>query len=227
MHDEVTRTLLDELHRRLAAPDMSHRKLEVALGLPTNELKGILDASHPRTPSVEKAKKIAEALGFEFYVGPPRASAPPAPIRPGEFVNLPVYDVQLAAGAGALNDNEMVIDHLSFRADWLKRMGISIRGARIGRALGPSMEPTIWDKDPILIDVSKRDVPVYTPARGRRGPIFALLHSGEARVKRVLRYASGATILSSDNEDFPPEPVRLEDLSIIGKVMWWAHANRE
>lgn len=89
------------------------------------------------------------------------------------------------------------------------------------------MEPTIWDKDPVLIDASKREVPIFTPAQRRKGPVFSFLQEGEARIKRILRYRNGPTMLVSDNPDFPPEPVDLEQLQIIGKALWWSHTNRE
>ena len=144
-----------------------------------------------------------------------------------DFAVVPLYDVQLAAGAGYVNELEAVIGYLSFRKDWLKQIGASLPSLRIGRATGPSMEPTIHDQDPVLIDTSKRDVPLFAPARRKKGPIYSFLHNGEARLKRILRFKTGASMLVSDNPEFPPEPVELANLQIVGRALWWAHTDEE
>ena len=64
-----------ELRTALARSGLSHRGLEAELGLKNWALKGYLDATAPRVPSVDRAEEIARALGLEFYIGPPRATA--------------------------------------------------------------------------------------------------------------------------------------------------------
>lgn len=227
MHDEITRALLEELHRRLAAPDMSHRKLELALGLPTNELKGILDASQPRTPSVAKAKKIADALGLELYLGPRRE--PVEAVASTEFVHVPVHRAMLAAGGGSNNDSEDIIDHLAFRRSWLKRMSISAANAVIARAKGDSMWPTIQDGDAVLIDRRSTEPPSQSNDRrsARPVPIYGLLDNGEARIKRVVLSGPETLILFSDNPAFPPDFRTVSAVKIIGRVRWWGHTEGE
>lgn len=126
-----------------------------------------------------------------------------------------------------MNDTEALIGHLSFRRDWLKRIGASLPALILGRASGPSMEPTIWHKDPVLLDTSKRDVPIYTPVRRKKGPVFSFLQDGEARIKRILRFRDGPVMLVSDNPEFPPEPVDLQQLQIVGRALWWSHTDLE
>lgn len=207
---------------------MSHRKLEIALGLPTNELKGILDASQPRTPSVAKAKKIADALGLEFYIGPRRVFDGP-PADSDEYAPIPVLAAELAAGAGAENGDETIIDHLAFRRAWLKRLGIAPGGAVIARARGDSMWPTISHGDVVLIDRLAAEPPrkPRVPGDARPAPIYALLDNGAARIKRVELAAEGTLAILSDNPSSPPEFRSIEAVSIIGKVRWWGHTNRE
>ena len=144
-----------------------------------------------------------------------------------EFAAVPFYDVSMAAGSGFMNDTEAVIAHLSFRRDWLKRMGAFLPALILGRASGPSMEPTIWDRDPVLLDTSKREVPIFIPARRKKGPVFSFLQDGEARIKRILRFKSGPVMLVSDNPEFPPEPVDLHQLQIVGRALWWSHTDLE
>ena len=58
--------IVDERLRELGKSPI---KLALENGLPRDAIRSVL-RGHP--PSVERAKKIAEALGLEFYIGPPR-----------------------------------------------------------------------------------------------------------------------------------------------------------
>ncbi len=122
-----------------------------------------------------------------------------------------------------------MIGHLAFRHDWLKKMDIRPANAVLARAYGDSMQPCIWDSDVLLIDRSRTDPPA-APKKGtpsRRPPIFAILDDGEAKVKRVQLQEGGLAALISDNPDYPPQFARTETLTIIGKVIWWGHTNKE
>lgn len=175
--------------------------------------------------------KLAEVLDLEFYFGPPRdlphTNQPPVP-NPDDFANIPLHAASLAAGGGRANGEEVLIDALAFRRDWLKRIGVSPANAVLARVEGESMQPTIWAGDMVLIDLAKKDIPVRkTNAKKGRSPVYAILDDGHARVKRIERPAEDQILLLSDNPDFGPEFAKIETLSIIGKVMWWGHTNRD
>lgn len=149
--------------------------------------------------------------------------------NPTEFLQVPVFDVALAAGAGLHNYTEDVIAHLAFRKDWLKGIGVAPASAVVARAHGTSMLPTIHDGDMVLIDDSQASPPMQPRAAKDQRPakIFAL-HNGEgARIKRLELAAPGTLALLSDNPDCPPEFHPATSVSIIGRVMWWGHTNRE
>ncbi|MBU2867110.1 S24 family peptidase [Pacificibacter marinus] len=175
--------------------------------------------------------KLAGVLDLEFYFGPPRetgdVSQPPA-ADPEEFANIPLHEASLAAGAGAANGAEPVVDYLSFRRDWLRRIGTAPASAVLARVSGDSMEPTIWAGDMVLVDRSKTVVPVRTSSSKKgRSAIYAVLDDGHARVKRIERPSEDQILLLSDNPDYTPEFANPKTLSIIGKVMWWGHTNRD
>lgn len=185
------------------------------------------DRLHP----IEGLMRLATALDLEFYVGPPReagdVSQPPA-ADPEEFANIPLHEASLAAGAGAANGAEPIVDYLSFRRDWLRRIGTAPANAVLARVSGDSMEPTIWAGDMVLVDRSKTVVPVRTSSSKKgRSAIYAVLDDGHARVKRIERPSEDQILLLSDNPDYTPEFANPKTLSIIGKVMWWGHTNRD
>ena len=64
-------TLRSALQQRTVA------QVAVAADLPRRSVHSVLEG---HVPSVTKAEQIAAALGLEFYVGPPRRAAVPAPI---------------------------------------------------------------------------------------------------------------------------------------------------
>ena len=87
-------------------------------------IKRILDG---HSPSIERAEKIAQALGLEFYIGPPRAAAGDA--GPGLE---PVRDRQLAEVLAVIvehyeQNNEYgrrnFIEEVKARWPWLFRAG--------------------------------------------------------------------------------------------------------
>ena len=134
----------------------------------------------------------------------------------------------LAAGPGVLNGNEEIIDFLAFRRDWLRRLGLDPARAVIARATGDSMQPCVWDGDLVLIDRSRIDLPTLPRSdRARRAPVFALLDNGQAKIKRAQLVEPGLAMLLSDNPDYAPALARAENLSIIGKVVWWGHTSRD
>jgi len=181
----------------------------------TYDLMARIDRQHG--PALEMARKAAEMeAAIEASFGP-------------QYIPIPVYDAFLAAGNGHLNDTDAVTGSLAFRKDWLNDMGLSRDSAVIATASGDSMEPTIHNGDMLLIDLDRTSVPARAREAGDTRPsgIYAVLDDGAARVKRVELAAPGTFALLSDNPAFPVEFRPSESMSIIGRVVWWGHTNRE
>jgi phage repressor protein C with HTH and peptisase S24 domain len=181
-------------------------------------------------PSADRLQALFEYLGLEFYFGPVRenAVAPPAASR-SEFAKVPLHEAFLSAGNGTANGHEEVIEHLAFRRDWLKKIGVSASAARLARVIGDSMEPTICADDMVLIDTKRNAPPAKDrpPTDRRPSPIYALITNGEARIKRIERAGAEELLLISDNKMHPTERVHFGDVALIGRVAWWGHTNRE
>ena len=185
-------------------------------------------------PSTENLQALCDVIGLEFYVGPPRESAAVETVTTdsSEYVHVPLHDALLAAGGGISNGSEEVLEHLAFRSEWLKRIGVAASNARLARVHGDSMQPTLWPGDMILID-SRGTLPTVRSRGGRdmrRSPIYAILDNGEARIKRIERPHDDRLILLSDNPDYSPEVRQgdeVKNIDIIGKVVWWGHTATE
>ena len=179
-------------------------------------------------------KRLAEVLDLEHYFGPPRDTGPiETVILDGDdYAHIPLHDALLAAGAGAENPDESIIDHLAIRKDWLAKVCVPPSAARLARVHGDSMEPTMWDGDMVMINTaSPAPQPRARAAQDRRrAPVYALIDNGEARIKRIERPSDDSMLLISDNPDYLPELRQGKDIQaiqIIGKVVWWGHTAKE
>jgi len=131
-----------------------------------------------------------------------------------DFAYLPRYDVDAAAGAGALVERAEVIEHLPFRKDWIRlHLRRDPRHLVLIQARGDSMVPTIADGDLLFVDISEP----------RIGPdaIYALGLLERLIIKRVQVRATGRVILRSDNPRYEPEELdahTAESLRVLGEV---------
>lgn len=215
---------------RLKALETNAFAFEQAHGLPEDAVRSILSGTKKLGTSLNKAQVVCEALGLELYIGPPRDIGPQPQVAASEaFALVPLHEALLAAGEGIENQSEIVTDHMAFKRDWLRKIGVAPANAALARVRGDSMEPVIWDGDLVLLDESKKDPPpIAKPDKTNRvAPIFALLDDGCAKVKRLQMLDHKVAMLISDNPDYPPQLANIENLSIIGKVLWWGHTNRD
>lgn len=221
-------TMVDE---RLKALQTNAFAVEQRAGLPADAIRNVMRSQKKDGPTLGRAQEICEALGLEFYIGPPRdhGAVESIAIDGSEYVHVALHDAALSAGPGVENGPRNIVDHLAFRRDWLRNIGVSASDAVLARAIGDSMLPTIHGGDIVLIDrrVSTLPTKMRDPKDTRPVPIYAVLDDGAARIKRLVMAAPGIMALLSDNPECPPEFRPVTTLSVIGKVMWWGHTNKE
>ncbi|MGR3484032.1 MAG: S24 family peptidase [Paracoccaceae bacterium] len=212
--------LKEALERRQNEEGVGVRRLATTLGLDAGRLRGLLERDNE--PGLDKAYEIAQALGWELYLGPPREDH--RPVDPQEFASVDRYDVQASAGPGAVAISEGEASPLAFRRDWLKRMGIAPSNAAVFEARGDSMFPLIHDGDLLLIDRADTMPTLRTGEERRPSPIYTFEQDGSLRLKRVERREQFIVLLSENYGDHPPEIVagpQMEELRFIGQVHWW------
>lgn len=130
----------------------------------------------------------------------------------GEFALVNVYDVDVSAGDGAVCFGAAEpVSRLAFRKDWLSRHGLYAKDLAIVYAKGDSMEPTIHDKEPLLVNISDKEL--------TDGFIYVVRNQENFWVKRVQRQFNELLLLS-DNEKYLPMKLDLNestDIEIIGR----------
>jgi phage repressor protein C with HTH and peptisase S24 domain len=132
------------------------------------------------------------------------------------YALLPRYNVEVSAGEGVLSTSEQIVEFLAFSKDWLK--DTFHRGPdqlMLVQVRGDSMEPTLRDRDLVIVDIATRSI--------TNGAIHVLAVGEELLVKRLERRLDGSVVVHSDNPRYQPETVRgpdLEDLRLVGQVLW-------
>lgn len=135
----------------------------------------------------------------------------------GDFVMVPRYDVHGSAGNGSVIHSEQIVDHLAFRAEWVRNaLGVAQKDLALISVKGDSMEPTLSNGDLILVDTSARHV--------EDSAIYVLNSPKGLFVKRLQHKLSGEVVVKSDNaaqyepEVYDPDAAAL--LSVVGRVVW-------
>ncbi|EKO3713613.1 S24 family peptidase [Vibrio metschnikovii] len=108
-----------------------------------------------------------------------------------EFALIPGYRIQVSAGYGSLNPDELKPTRfLAFRRKWLTYRGFSEKDLAIVWAKGDSMEPTIHNNDTLVVHMGRN--------KPQDGHIYIFRNGEELFVKRYQSML-GTWRLISDN----------------------------
>lgn len=198
-----------------------------------NDGSALQNMKRGSSPSFDNLTKLCATLGMEVLIRPRGAdvSPPSMAIDGTDYARIPLHEATLSAGPGATNGDTSVVDHMMFREDWLKKIGVPASKASLARITGESMAPGIQPGDLVLIDTSRTEVPIRRRLKpsDAKANVYAFIQDGDARVKRIERPQAGVLVLLSDNPNFPAEVVtdeRPQSISILGQVVWSGHVWR-
>lgn len=142
------------------------------------------------------------------------------PVDIDEFVFVPRYDIQAAAGHGQLVGDEQPIFAMAFRRYWIENyVTRDIKNLSVISVKGDSMEGVLNDGDTILINHGQT-----TPRDG----LYVLRLNENLLVKRLQLIPGGIVNVISANEAYPTFEIDLknptDDVSIIGRVEWFGRS---
>lgn len=128
-----------------------------------------------------------------------------------EWVEVPRLDIGASAGPGTLPLSELPFDTFRFSRRWLTEQGLD--GAQLSAITveGDSMEPLLRDGDEILVDRSPRPF---------RDGVHVVRLGETLMVKRVASAGAGRLALLSQNLAYPPVEVGVDEVEIVGRVVW-------
>ncbi len=226
---------------RTALADRSLAGTAVEAGLPRDAIRSVLVGHDPR---LSRAVELADALGLEFYVGPPRAgpdhgairkqlrevavelerlraraarAAGPAPADDADDVAgaRPVDVVELAAAAGGGAD--AASEEVVGRL-WFRRDWLDRRGLDPARCVVIGV--TGESMEPTLPDGCSILVD-RARTRRRRGRVYVLRTGDGLIAKRAGKDEGGGWLLESDHPAWEPVPWPA-DAETLGETVWVA-----
>lgn len=189
-----------------------------------------LNGTHRASSDI--ARKIAADHGASFedlyfgeagseadaFLSPIRMWSDPSELPSDVFMLLPSLEYRWSCGTGGPDHDQVDQDErtLPFLAEWAKRRGWSPKTHFTMRATGDSMEPTIQNGAPVVIDTSESGRQV------RSGRIYAIRIEGEPLLKRIDRLPGGRIRIRSDNPSPSYSPIDVEEsaIEIVGRAVW-------
>lgn len=132
-----------------------------------------------------------------------------------DFVLVHRVDVRFSNGHGQVVYHEDEKPPLSFRADFLRKLGIPPGKAVVVDAEGDSNYPKILDGSVVLLNSAD--------SSRLNGDFFAFRVEGELMIKRLSRLEGVGIVASAENSDFKPKNViysNPESFEVIGRAVW-------
>lgn len=204
-----------------ANPDLRPATICSLAGLDKSTIRMMFEG-RSKSPKVTTGISIARALGMtiEEVIAQGESGKPPMRVENGEAAPdgrelVKVFDVEASAGFGVEVAGEEHIYNLAFDSMFLKQMtSAPAQALCILRVKGHSMEPTLLDDDQVLVDRSKTNLSY--------DGLFVLRFDDALHVKRIGRSVKpGHVMVISDHPSYPALDIRKEDLSVVGRVLWY------
>lgn len=218
----ITNTIGKRIRSRRKTLSLTQRELGERVGISSAAISQ-LEKGESKNPSSENLLLIAEALKCSphwLQTGKGNEESNVSEVVNSftvmNTVDIPFFDVELAAGIGTHIDMESVSNHVTLGTEVLLAHNINADQVVAAKVRGDSMSPRLLDGDTILIDTSDN--------RPVDGQVYAIAVDNELKVKRLIKRMDSSWIISSDNKLDPSyidETIshhNFESLRIIGRV---------
>jgi phage repressor protein C with HTH and peptisase S24 domain len=213
-------TLAERMRLALAGPPKkTQTALAAACGVKPPSVNGWV-SGESKTIEGANLLKAAAFLGVSAKwlaegVGPMRGDDAPPP--DSEFVEVHRADVKFSNGTGQIVYHVEDMPPLSFRADFLRKMGIPAGKAVVVDAVGNSNEGKIQDGSVVLVNTADK--------ANLNGDFFAFRVDGELLIKRLNRVPGVGVVATAENPNFSPKvkvyPETSEiDFEVLGRALW-------
>lgn len=139
-------------------------------------------------------------------------------VEKDNFVKIPVYKIECAAGDGRENHPTFTEDDTaepkSYRASWLHKHHLKKSKLKVFEVVGDSMSPFLYPGDSVTVDTGCKDI--------LNSRVYVFTYRGEWRIKRLRKMLDGGLSVISDNPSWPMEiipPSETEYVYIVGRVV--------
>jgi phage repressor protein C with HTH and peptisase S24 domain len=135
---------------------------------------------------------------------------------PDDMVFVPESRISFSAGNGRTATFELIEEEepASYRLSWFQKYRINPDRVKRFRVSGDSMEPMLFDRDTILVNMDETNI--------IDNKMYAIRYGDELRVKYLRKKLDGSILLRSINPLYKEEEVSpalaSEHITIIGRV---------
>lgn len=137
--------------------------------------------------------------------------------KPDELVYIREVDISYAMGEGAEVSDYPAVGLIPFNLGFVRALSRATTDSIfIATGHGESMETTLLRSDILMIDASQKDV-------RQSDLIWAFTFAGGGMIKRLRRVRDEGRdkfLIISDNPAVPDQLAEIEDVHIIGKLVW-------
>lgn len=193
--------------------------LSALIGRNSSYLQQFIRKGSPRKLEERDRKTLAEffgvdeselggapdAVGEKSYVSARGSSGDE------DFHAIPRLSLAVAAGPGQFANDEAPFDNFGFSGRWLRENGFDPKMLSALTVEGDSMEPLLRHGDEILVDRG---------SRFERDGVHVVRLGDALMVKRLASAGAGRIALLSQNLAYPPVEVSLEEIEVLGRVVW-------
>lgn len=212
-------TLGERIEERMRAAGLSQAELARRVGLSQPSVYALLRKNKTGSRNLHSiARELGTSTAYlEGETDDPEAGALPAPTQRdiAEHLDLvPIAEIDQAYGMGlTFTDNPIKVRVHHFPRAWIESITYSPPSElTIARGKGDSMDPTIRDRDMVIIDRSRRTI-------DEADAIWALTVGDIGMIKR-LRRRGPTVVIQSDNDRVSDEEVHADEVNIVGRIVF-------
>ena len=207
------------VRRAVDAAGLTLKEASRALGRNDAYLQQFLYRGSPRRLPEQVRLRLAALTGTDqsHFLDPDLQALQPA--RHERLICVPLHAVHAVAGGGSFeSEDDEAQAGLSFPPDLLRRITAAPAGGlKLLSVSGDSMSPTLEDGDLVMVDTGRR---MPSP------PGIFILDDGVGLVAKRVDAIPNTTPpqlrLSSDNPAYSNYQRRIDEVHIVGRVVWFA-----
>lgn len=211
------RDVLDAIDRALKEKGLSRSAVsQLATGNPATlkNLHATKEDDRQRRSTLDNVRSIAEFLGLEFYVGPPRVGQlQEAAAAFSVETPLDIRWIPLDPRQAQLLTDPPALDRLAVPRDWLRTQGIAISSATLILATDDAMAPAIGQGATAIVDTADTDM-------DDTGAVRAVLIGAAVKLRRIEQGLDWI-IARPDNPRAPIDSISRRHagtMTILGRV---------
>lgn len=220
--EDALQVLRQRLGKAIEFRKTNPKALARAAGLGETVVRDILQGM-TKDVKLGTVEKLAKVLGLGIAdllpdaLGSADAHSDHPPVRTvdaGETASVMRMDLSYAMGDGTnLDESYIEGEPVVFDISFLRRLTPSSPNLlRIVNGIGDSMQPTIHDREDLILDLGQR-------ALNLQDRIWAISLLGAGAVKRLQAVSKERILVISDNPDVPDREYHIDDITIVGRIV--------